>query len=182
MNILRRHATPRHATPRHATPREPYASVLTPASLYVKQLYTTYASVCKLINTGSFNMNIPILLASLLSFLTLGAHIFGGQPEIMMPVLDSELSNYLKAILMVLWHLTTTVLIINSLALIFASLKNTHRLTIVSLTSIQYLFWAALFIFYGIKNLGTLWPMPQWIAFILIPTLALWGLKQNKKT
>ncbi len=126
-------------------------------------------------------MNIPILLASLLSFLTLGAHISGGQPEIMTPVLDSELSNYLKAILMVIWHAITAILLINSAVLFFSSLKKQYRITIISLTSIQYLFWAALFIFYGIKNLGTLWPMPQWIAFILIPALALWGLKQNKK-
>ena len=126
-------------------------------------------------------MNIPILLASLLSFLTLGAHIFGGQPEIMLPVLDSELSDYLKAILMVIWHAITAILLVNSIALFFASLKNAHQPIIVNLISIQYLFWAALFIFYGMKNLGTLWTMPQWIAFILIPTLALWGLRQNKK-
>jgi len=129
----------------------------------------------------ALKVNISILLAALLSFLTLGAHIFGGQPEIMVPVFESELSNYLKTILMVIWHAVSAILIINSAALLFASLKNQHRLTIVNIISIQYLFWAALFIFYGIKNLGTLWTMPQWIAFILIPALALWGLKQNKK-
>ncbi len=126
-------------------------------------------------------MNIAIMAAAALSALTLAAHIFGGVPEIMIPVLASELTPYLKAIMVVIWDAVTVIMVINSLALIYAALKPKHRAILVTLISAQYILWGGLFVFYGITRLGTLWPMPQWIAFFLIPTLAILGLWLDKK-
>ena len=125
-------------------------------------------------------MNIPLVLAALLSALTIAAHVIGGGPEIHDPVLVSDLSAYLIAVLSVVWHGVTAILIVNSLALAYAAFKPQHRTVIVMLTSAQYLFWAGLFILYGLKSLGSLWPMPQWTVFILVPALALFGLWKSK--
>ncbi|MCF6326486.1 MAG: hypothetical protein L3J21_04235 [Devosiaceae bacterium] len=126
-------------------------------------------------------MSIPILAASALSFLTLIAHIFGGYPEIMVPVLASELTPYLKAIMVVIWDAVTVIITINSLALLYAAIKPQHRSVLVTLVSAQYLLWGGLFVYYGLTMLGSLWPMPQWIAFFLIPALAIFGLWLDKK-
>ncbi|MCF6344735.1 MAG: hypothetical protein L3J15_08730 [Devosiaceae bacterium] len=127
-------------------------------------------------------MNIPILIAAIISFLTIGLHVFGGGPEIMDPINDSELSAYLKAITFVIWHAVTTILLINSLALLHAALKEKYRKPIIIITSAQYLLWAGLFIFYGITRLNDLLPMPQWIIFSTIPVLAIIGFLRSRKT
>ena len=127
-------------------------------------------------------MNIPVLIAATLSALTLGVHAFLGGPEIYDPVLASDLANILITVFAVAWHIATTVMIINSAVLLYAAFKPEQRTTIVALVSAQYLAWAGLFIFYGLTRLDSLWPMPQWIAFFLIPALALAGLWQSGKT
>ncbi len=127
-------------------------------------------------------MNIAIAAASALSALTLIAHILGGGPEIMIPVLASELTPYLKAVMLVIWHAITMILLINSLALIYGARKPGQRQALITIVSTQYLLWGGLFAYYGLLRLGSLWPMPQWIAFFLIPALAIFGLWQSKKT
>jgi len=126
-------------------------------------------------------MNIAIAAAAALSLLTLIAHVFGGGPEIMTPVLASELTLYLKAIMLVIWHAITIILIVNSLALAYAAIKPDQRQALVTIISAQYVLWGALFVYYGLSMLGSLWPMPQWIAFFLIPALAIFGLMRDKK-
>ena len=125
-------------------------------------------------------MNILTLIAALMSALTLGVHTFLGGPEIYDPILGSDLENIFKTIFAVTWHIATTVMIVNSAALLYAAFKPEQRVGIVALVSLQYLAWAGLFIFYGLTRLDSIWPMPQWIAFILIPALALLGLWQSK--
>ena len=113
----------------------------------------------------------------MLSVLTLFAHIFGGGPEIHVPVLESDLPLELKAILSVIWHAVTAVLVINSVALFLAARSKSVAKMLVLFVSSQYLLFAALFVFYGITHLGTLLPMPQWSVFLLMPALALAGLR-----
>lgn len=126
-------------------------------------------------------MNILILIAAIISFLTIGLHLFGGGPEIMGPINDSELSAYLKAITFIIWHAVTVILIINSLALFHAGFKDKYRKPIIIITSAQYLLWAGLFVFYGITRLNDLWPMPQWIIFTIVPMLAIIGFLRSQK-
>ncbi len=125
-------------------------------------------------------MNKLILSAGILSVLILFAHIFDGGPKIHAPVLESDLSRALKAVLSVVWHAVTAVLAINSVALFLAAKSKGAEKMLVVFVSIQYLAFAALFIFYGITHLGTLLSMPQWGVFLLMPALALAGLRPRK--
>ncbi len=125
-------------------------------------------------------MNKLILSAGMLSVLTLFAHVFGGGPEIHAPVLESDLPLELKAVLSVIWHAVTVVLVINSVALFLAAKSKGGEKMLVLLVSGQYLAFAALFVFYGITHLGTLLPMPQWGVFLLMPALALTGLRPRE--
>lgn len=124
-------------------------------------------------------MNIKILLAALLSSLTLGIHVFAGGSDVHIPILESELSDPLKTIISVIWHAITAILLINAIALVYAGFNPDYKKPIILLISAQYFFWAGLFIFYGIKDFASIWTMPQWIAFIIIPILAIAGLRNK---
>lgn len=126
-------------------------------------------------------MNIPILIAAIMSFISIFLHVFGGGVEIMIPIYESELSDYLRAIMFVIWHGITVIISINSVALFYVAFKSEYRKPLVIIIVAQYLLWSGLFIFYGITRLGELWTMPQWISFISISLLAIYGLKQGKK-
>ena len=125
-------------------------------------------------------MNKLILSAAMLSVLTLFAHVFGGGPEIHVPVLESSLSLELKAVLSVVWHAITAMLLINSVALFLAAKSQYSQKTLVLFVSVQYLAFAALFVFYGFTHLGTLLLMPQWSVFLLMPALAFAGLRPHE--
>jgi len=121
-------------------------------------------------------MNYWILSSGILSIGTMFLHIIGGGREVHVPVLESELSTGLKAILSIIWHAITAILAINGAALLWAAASPELQKPLVLLVSFQYLAFAILFIFYGWIRLGTLLPMPQWIIFIALAGLALAGL------
>ncbi|MDH5377604.1 MAG: hypothetical protein OEX00_04715 [Gammaproteobacteria bacterium] len=120
-------------------------------------------------------INKTVLAAAVLSGFTLLIHVFGGGPEVHDPVLASTLSVELKAILSVIWHAITFVLLINSVALVVAAKSPALTKPIVIMVSSQYLAFAALFVFYGITHLGSVAPMPQWIIFSVLAAVGLTG-------
>lgn len=124
-------------------------------------------------------MNLWILTAAGLSFVTLLIHLFSGGPEVHDPILESDLSVLLKAYGSVLWHAVTVVLAVNSMALLIAARGRALQKPLVLLTAGQYFGFAVLFGIYGLTRLGTLLPMPQWIIFCLIAAVALMGLRRN---
>lgn len=126
-------------------------------------------------------MNYWILGAALISGLTVLAHIFGGGPEVLAPMLQSELSVYLQTIWTVVWHAISAILIIGTAVLVYGGIKPQRLVPAVTIVCAQYLAFAVLFLFYGITELGTLWPMPQWTAFTLIPLLAGIGLHRDAR-
>jgi len=125
--------------------------------------------------------NKMVFVAGLLSVLTLFIHIFGGGPEVHDPVLQSALSVELKAILSVIWHAISAILLINAVALFIAAKSPMVLKPIVIIVSSQYLAFAALFIFYGVTHLDSLLPMPQWVIFIVLAVVGLIGLRSPKQ-
>jgi len=124
-------------------------------------------------------MNRWILAAAIVSMLTFFIHVFGGGPEIHVPVLESSLSIELKAVLSVVWHGVSAMLLINSGALLVAARSSDYRLPLVALVSAQNLAFAVLFVFYGLAHLGTLLLMPQWLIFLALTGLSLAGLRSG---
>lgn len=114
-------------------------------------------------------MNKFMIAAAVLMFATLLAHVFGGGPEIHVPIQASELSPYLRAISAVIWHAITVTLLVFSVALVGLIRHANFALERVMI-AVQ-LGFAALFLAYGVRLLGNVTDMPQWIAFMLIPGL-----------
>ncbi|MDH5731622.1 MAG: hypothetical protein OEZ58_21785, partial [Gammaproteobacteria bacterium] len=96
--------------------------------------------------------NKTVFVAGVLSGFTLLIHLFAGGPEIHDPVLQSALSSELKAVISVIWHAISFVLLINMIALFSAATSPTLMKPIVIIVSSQYVAFAALFIFYGITH------------------------------
>ncbi len=119
-------------------------------------------------------MNYWMLAAGSLSGLLLLAHVIGGRKEVHVPLLKSDLGPELGAYVSILWHAVTAVLAVGMVALFGAAmgLGNGAAMVVV----MQYLAFVGLFLGYGVARLGSVWVMPQWVAFLLISILAGAGL------
>jgi len=116
------------------------------------------------------------LTAAALMGLTVLVHAFLGGPEVYTPIRSSLLDPQLIAVLSVIWHGVTVVLFAMTLGLIWMVRHHSPALALI-IAGIQVGF-AALFIGYGLSDLGTLAPMPQWIIFLLIPALMALGFRK----
>jgi len=100
-------------------------------------------------------------------------HIFMGGPEIMKPLRASGLHPVIRAVMDVVWHAVTVVLICLAAALFWLAWNENMALLLI-VNAIQIGF-GALFIYYGATQLRSLWPMPQWVIFLGVPALTIWG-------
>jgi len=86
-------------------------------------------------------------------------------------VADPVLGLYVSA----LWHATSGFLVASTLALAFAAMAPERHRSMLFLTAALSLILAALFILYGLMRLQNLWIAPQWVIFLAIGGLALFG-------
>ena len=118
-------------------------------------------------------MNIALLVAAGLMTLTVFVHIFMGGPEIMPPVRSAKLPRHVRAVMDVIWHGITVVLICIAGGLFWLTWNQNPPL-LWTLSAIQVGF-AGLFIWYGVRQLRNVYMMPQWVIFLGVPVLSLWG-------
>jgi hypothetical protein len=121
-------------------------------------------------------MNKPLFAAACLSVFTFGVHVFLGGPEIHEPLLASDASELVRAVGSVVWHAVSALLLLNSLALFYASRNPSMAKPLVLLIVFQYLSFVALFTGYGLLRFGSVTVMPQWTGFLVMSALALWGI------
>lgn len=116
-----------------------------------------------------------IAAAAFVSLVTMVIHVRAGGPEVHDALLAADIPVILKTYVSVIWHASTAVLLVNSVALAVAAVSAPMRRPLVWVVVLQYLAYAALFVAYPLVNLGTLSDMPQWLVFIAISALALMG-------
>lgn len=112
-----------------------------------------------------------ILSAAMITFATTAVHVLLGGPEVHDPLLASNAPDVAKAVGSVVWHAVTAVLVINGAALLAAAFRPALRQGIAGIVSAQFVAFAVLFVVYGLSRFGSLWPMPQWTVFLIIPAL-----------
>ncbi len=122
-------------------------------------------------------MNLWLLSAAALSLVTTGVHVLAGGPDVHDPLLALDMPPILKVYVSLLWHASSAVLAVNSIALLWASIRRRHRVALAAAVVAQYLAYAGLFMGYGLAYVGSLWQTPQWVIFLLISALALLGLR-----
>ncbi|MCU0827333.1 MAG: hypothetical protein MUE52_07980 [Tabrizicola sp.] len=121
-------------------------------------------------------MNPWLLAAGVAALLLNLIHIFLGGREIHRPMVAAHWPEPAKAVWSVVWHATTAVMAFGGLALIAAAYRPDQALALSALPITLFVSAAVLFVFYGLKRLGSLWILPQWIAFSAISALAVVGL------
>ncbi len=117
------------------------------------------------------------LVAAALMTLTVLIHVFLGGPEVMDPIRASTLDPLVIAVTNVVWHAITLLLAIFAVALFWLS-RHANRPLWALVLAMQVGF-ALIFLGYGIADLGTIWPMSQWVIFLGIPALMLMGEKSR---
>jgi hypothetical protein len=122
------------------------------------------------------DMNAWLLSAGIAALLLDLVHIFPGGREIHRPMVASHWPEPAKAVWSVVWHAVTAVMAFGGLFLIAAAFLPEHALALSLLPIALFLSAAGLFIVYGLKRLGTLRILPQWLAFLVISGLGLVGL------
>ena len=123
-------------------------------------------------------MNIPIIICAAFMTLITGVHVIGGGPEYHAEYQSTLPTAHLTSMAGVLWHAITVNLAVMSVSLFWLA-RNPSAPLAAALSAIQ-IGWAVLFLYYGLTQLGSPWPMPQWIPFLLIPLLTFYGLRQHR--
>lgn len=117
--------------------------------------------------------NSPVLFAGLMTALTFLVHVFVGGPELYAPLRASALSIVSLSTWSVVWHFVSVQLLLLAAALFYLTRnRNAGLFNFVLATTIGF---ALLFIGYGIIDLRSVLLMPQWIAFVVVAGLMLWG-------
>lgn len=121
--------------------------------------------------------SIPVFTAGLLMAVTFLVHVFVGGPELYDPLRMSNLSKLEQSSFSVVWHFTSLQLFLLTAALFhLATSQNKALFSFVLVTMIGF---AVLFLGYGLVDLGSVWPMPQWIAFAMTSALMIWGIRSS---
>lgn len=126
-------------------------------------------------------INKTIATAGILSVLLTAIHIFGGGADVHAPILASELDPLMKGYSSVLWHGVTASLALCSGILLLAAKREGERELLTWIVIIQFAAFAAIFAYYGISRFGTLFLMPQWIAFLIIIAVSYFGIQTHRK-
>jgi hypothetical protein len=126
--------------------------------------------------------NKTIATASCLSLILTGIHVFGGGPDVHVPLLESDASETVKGFASVVWHSVTAALLLCSGMLLIAAMQEKYRSVLTWLVIVYYSTFAGLFLFYGIVRLGTIFLMLPWIGFVVIVAVAFLGLFLGKRS
>ncbi|KZL14494.1 hypothetical protein [Pseudovibrio sp. Ad37] len=123
-------------------------------------------------------MNKWLLASGILSLLLMLVHVFLGGPEIHGAVLGSDLHPVVIAVLSVVWHGITVVMLVNGVLLLAAAFREELAAGVAWVVIGQYGGFTLLFIYYGLTQLGNLMDMPQWISFAIIAGCVVMGLRK----
>jgi hypothetical protein len=124
-------------------------------------------------------MNKPLLIASLLTAFIAAVHIFAGGADIAAPLLASSLADEPRLTLYAVWHLVTVTLVLSAIALYVSAQPRyavaTHYLAL--FISVLWLCFGAVFLLIASTQPGEdlFLKMPQWILFLPVGLLGLWG-------
>jgi len=117
--------------------------------------------------------------AAAVSLITSAIHVLAGTPEIMSPLIASDLPPVVKGVFDVMWHQITALLVIGSAAALVAAARPAWRLPVTVLIGGHFALIAVLFLALGAMWFSSPWPMPQWVLFGAMAILLLIGCRRG---
>lgn len=113
--------------------------------------------------------------------LTVGAHVFGGGPEIWLPVYESALSEVVRITMGLVWHGLSIIFIIMAGLSLVAYLKPKHSAGINLSLALLNLGIGGLALIYGFVATGSVLLLPQWILFLPMAVFTFMAFKLANK-
>lgn len=108
-------------------------------------------------------------LAAVLMAVTFLAHLVAGSAELYAPLRQSDYPAPDKSVFSVIWHFVSVLLLLMTLSLGHLSRHPSGPLFLFILLTV--LAFGALFLAYSLVDFGSIWTMPQWIAFFGVAAL-----------
>ncbi|MHA6299821.1 hypothetical protein [Devosia sp. CAU 1758] len=130
-------------------------------------------------NTARNSLSYWFIAAAFANLATAAIHVFAGTPEIMDPVLAADLPIAVQAVVDVLWHHITGMLVMAAFACLWAARQAAWRVPVFALVGGQYGLISILFLGLGFHWFASPWPMPQWILFTVMT--AMMGLGARRR-
>ena len=125
------------------------------------------------------NVSWWFVAATAVCLITSVIHVLAGAPEVMSPLLASNLPTPVKGVIDVIWHQITALLLIGSCASLVAAVRPGWRLPVTLLIGGQFALIALLFLALGAMWFSSPWPMPQWLLFGAMAILLLVGWQRQ---
>lgn len=110
-----------------------------------------------------------MFMAALLMMVTFFVHVFVGGPDHYAPLRQSDYTALDKSVFSVIWHFISALLLMMALTLCYLSRHRNRPLFLFILLTV--LAFGTSFLIYGLIDFGSVWLMPQWVAFLGVATL-----------
>jgi hypothetical protein len=117
--------------------------------------------------------------AAAICLITSAIHVLAGAPEVISPLLASDLPTSVKGVMDVIWHQITALLVIGCGASLVAAVRPDWRLPVTLLIGGHFALIALLFLLLGAMWFSSPWPMPQWVLFATAAILLLVGWRRG---
>lgn len=120
-------------------------------------------------------MNTYLVLAAGTSAVVCLLHIFGGGPQVVGPLLKSELAEVPKYLNYYCWHLVTLTLVVMAAGFLLAALNPNEVMLALLMTLLagSFAIWSLGLVLWKRQSL---WDMPQWLLFLPIAVFGGLGL------
>lgn len=123
--------------------------------------------------------NMWFATAAAISFASVGLHVIGGTPEIMVPLEQSNAPQLSKGIADVIWQQVTFLLVVGGIVFAWASRAKSKTFEISITMIVLYAGITLIFIGNGISRFAGIADMPQWVLFLAMTVLPVVGLLRS---
>jgi hypothetical protein len=124
-------------------------------------------------------VNKPLFIAALMTAFIAAVHLFAGGADVAAPLLASALAEEPRLTLYAVWHLVTVTLVLSAVALYISALPRHAAAAryLALFISVLWLCFGAVFFVVACTQPGEglFFKMPQWILFLPVGLLGLWG-------
>jgi hypothetical protein len=121
-------------------------------------------------------LNIPLLIAGILTAIAALVHGIGGEMSPIRPLIKTDLQQVAKTELRAAWYMVTIHLFASAIMLFLLAVDTNQNLLMGKFLSIQFLGYGLAFLLLAIVTKIKVFQVPQWVLLFLIAGLTFWGV------
>lgn len=121
-------------------------------------------------------MNIPFLIAGILTAITALIHSIAGELTTIRPLIKTDLQQVPKTELRAVWYMVTIHLFASAIMLFTLAVDTNQNFLMGKFLSIQFLGYGLAFLLLAIVKKIKVFQVPQWVLLFLKAGLTFWGV------